>query len=67
MAVHMKGLGFLFHASKNSSMAFLTLLYDLRLLAKSIWTQGVKAAYRREYWAFFGTLIRRYRNSPAKM
>ena len=44
-----------------------TLLYDLRLLAKSIWTQGVKAAYRREYWAFFGTLIRRYRNSPAKM
>ena len=44
-----------------------TLLYDLRLLAKSIWTQGVKAAYRREYWAFFGTLIRRYKNSPAKM
>lgn len=44
-----------------------TLSYDLRLLAKSIWTQGVKAAYRLEYWTFFGTLIRRYRNSPAKM
>ncbi|MSP98169.1 MAG: DUF4070 domain-containing protein [Betaproteobacteria bacterium] len=43
------------------------LAYDLRLLAASIWTQGVKSSYRRAYWNFFGTLIRRYRDNPAKM
>jgi len=40
-------------------------LYELRIVAASIWTQGVKSTYRREYWSFFGTLIRRYRDSPA--
>ncbi len=44
-----------------------TLLYDLRILASSIWTQGVKSTYRREYWSFLGTLVRRYRGSPARM
>jgi radical SAM superfamily enzyme YgiQ (UPF0313 family) len=39
--------------------------YELRILASSIWTQGVKSTYRREYWSFFATLVRRYRGSPA--
>src|ERR1700690_3166734 len=43
------------------------LLHDLRVLASSIWTQGVKSTYRREYWSFFGTLVRRYRGSPARL
>jgi radical SAM superfamily enzyme YgiQ (UPF0313 family) len=42
-------------------------MYDLRLLAKSMWMQGVRSGYRRAYWAFLATLLRRYRNSPAKM
>jgi radical SAM superfamily enzyme YgiQ (UPF0313 family) len=46
---------------------YTTLLYDLRILASSIWTQGVRSSYRREYWSFFGTLVRRYRSSPAHM
>ena len=41
--------------------------YNLQLLASSIWTQGVKSGYRRAYWNFLGTLVRRYWNSPAKM
>jgi radical SAM superfamily enzyme YgiQ (UPF0313 family) len=42
-------------------------MYDVRLLARSLWTQGVMAGYRRAYWGFLGTLLRRYWNSPAKM
>jgi len=42
-------------------------MYDLRLLASSIWTQGVKSDYRRAYWDFLGTLVHRHWNSPAKM
>jgi radical SAM superfamily enzyme YgiQ (UPF0313 family) len=44
-----------------------SMAYDLRLLAASIWTQGVKSGYRRAYWGFLGTLARRYWNSPAKL
>ena len=41
--------------------------YDLRVLASSMWTQGVKSGYRRAYWGFLGTLVRRYRNNPVKL
>jgi radical SAM superfamily enzyme YgiQ (UPF0313 family) len=44
-----------------------TLWYDLRLLTSSIWTQGLRSPYRREYWSFFGTVVRRYRGSPARL
>jgi radical SAM superfamily enzyme YgiQ (UPF0313 family) len=40
-------------------------LYDLRIVASSIWTQGVRSRYRREYWSYLGTLLRRYHRSPA--
>jgi radical SAM superfamily enzyme YgiQ (UPF0313 family) len=39
--------------------------YELRILASSVWHQGLKSAYRREYWAFLGALIRRHRRSPS--
>jgi radical SAM superfamily enzyme YgiQ (UPF0313 family) len=41
--------------------------YNLRLLASSMWTQGVKSGYRRAYWSFFATIARRYWNNPAKL
>ena len=41
--------------------------YNLRLLASSMWAQGVKSGYRRAYWGFLGTLTRRYWNSPVKL
>ena len=44
-----------------------TTLYDLRLLASSIWAQGVKSDYRGAYWRFLATLVRRHWSSPAKM
>jgi radical SAM superfamily enzyme YgiQ (UPF0313 family) len=44
-----------------------TPLYDLRVLVLSIWTQGIKSTYRREYWSFFATVIRRYRGSPTRL
>jgi radical SAM superfamily enzyme YgiQ (UPF0313 family) len=44
-----------------------SVLQDLRLLARSMWTQGVKSTYRRAYWRFLATLVRRHRNDPLKM
>jgi len=41
--------------------------YNLRLLAASIWTQGVKSNYRHAYWSFLGTLACRYWNRPEKL
>jgi radical SAM superfamily enzyme YgiQ (UPF0313 family) len=41
--------------------------YDLRLLAASIWTQGVKSGYRRAYWSFLGTVALRYWKNPTKL
>jgi radical SAM superfamily enzyme YgiQ (UPF0313 family) len=41
--------------------------YDLRMLAASIWTQGVKSDYRRAYWSFLGTIALRYWNNPVKL
>ena len=40
---------------------------DLRLLASSMWTQGMRSGYRRLYWGFLGTLVRRYRSHPVKL
>jgi hypothetical protein len=42
-----------------------TIWYELRIIAVSIWTQGIRSTYRRDYWTFFATLVRRYRRSPA--
>jgi radical SAM superfamily enzyme YgiQ (UPF0313 family) len=40
---------------------------DLRLLASSIWTQGVRSGYRRAYWGFLWTLVHRYWNNQVKL
>ena len=40
---------------------------DLRLLASSMWTQGVRSAYRRAYWGFLWTIVHRYRSDPVKL
>jgi radical SAM superfamily enzyme YgiQ (UPF0313 family) len=45
----------------------LPMSYNLRLLASSMWTQGVKSGYRGAYWSFLGTVISHYWNEPAKL
>jgi radical SAM superfamily enzyme YgiQ (UPF0313 family) len=40
---------------------------DLRLLASSVWAQGVRSGYRRAYWGFLWTIVHRYRNNPVKL
>jgi hypothetical protein len=32
-----------------------------------MWTQGVRSGYRRAYWGFLATIVRRYRNNPVKL
>jgi radical SAM superfamily enzyme YgiQ (UPF0313 family) len=40
---------------------------DLRLLASSMLTQGVRSGYRRAYWGFLWTVVWRYRKNPVKL
>jgi radical SAM superfamily enzyme YgiQ (UPF0313 family) len=41
--------------------------YNIRILAASMWTQGVRSSYRRAYWEFFWKLIRNFALDDAKM
>ena len=43
------------------------LRHELRLMASSIWIQGVRSGYRRAYWRFLGTIVHRYRSDPVKL
>jgi radical SAM superfamily enzyme YgiQ (UPF0313 family) len=43
------------------------LSYNLRLLANSVWTQGVRSSYRRDYWEFLWKLIRNYIRDDTRM
>jgi radical SAM superfamily enzyme YgiQ (UPF0313 family) len=45
----------------------LPLSYNLRILAASIWTQGVRSSYRRAYWDYLWTLIRKYVRDDTKL
>jgi radical SAM superfamily enzyme YgiQ (UPF0313 family) len=41
--------------------------YNLRLLVRSMWTQGVRSEYRADYWAFLWRLIRTFVRDDSKM
>ncbi len=45
----------------------LPMSYNLRLLASSMWTQGVRSGYRGAYWRFLGTIARKYWNNDTKL
>jgi radical SAM superfamily enzyme YgiQ (UPF0313 family) len=41
--------------------------YMLRIGLSSIWRQGVRSRYRREYWRFVATVLRRWRGDPVRL
>ncbi len=45
----------------------LPLSYDLRAFVSSIWTQGLRSQYKREYWKFLWLLISKWSREPAKL
>jgi hypothetical protein len=45
----------------------LPMSYNLRLLASSMWTQGVRSNYRAAYWAFLWRLVRTYVRNDTKL
>jgi radical SAM superfamily enzyme YgiQ (UPF0313 family) len=45
----------------------LPLAYNLKVLASSMWNQGVRSPYKVEYWKFLYQLISRYAFKPAKL
>ena len=45
----------------------LPMAYNLRVLASSMWRQGMRSPYKREYWKFLYQLVRRYARQPAKL
>jgi radical SAM superfamily enzyme YgiQ (UPF0313 family) len=45
----------------------LPLAYNLRLLVRSMWTQGARSQYRRAYWKFLWRILSSFWNNPAKL
>jgi radical SAM superfamily enzyme YgiQ (UPF0313 family) len=45
----------------------LPLSYNLRIMAASVWTQGVRSSYRHAYWEYLWTLIRKYVRDDTKL
>ena len=45
----------------------LPMSYNLRLLAASMWTQGIRSNYRSAYWAFLRKLFRSYLLNDTKL
>ena len=41
--------------------------YNLRVLASSMWVQGVRSPYKMEYWKYLYQLISRHAREPAKL
>jgi hypothetical protein len=41
--------------------------YQIRIAISSMWHQGVRASYRREYWRFVATVFRRWRSDPLRV
>ena len=42
------------------------LLYQVRVVLKSFWRQGVLSSYRWTYWRYWGKLLRRWGRNPQK-
>ena len=45
----------------------LPVLYNLRVLFASMWTQGVRSNYRQAYWRFLWHLVWKWSRQPAKL
>jgi hypothetical protein len=45
----------------------LGLRYELRLLFRSMWTQGVLSSYRGAYWKFLWCILRNYATDSTKL
>jgi len=57
----------IWHTRPTQKPPALPMSYNLKLLARSMWTQGVRSTYRRDYWRFLGKLIRNYATNDTKM
>jgi radical SAM superfamily enzyme YgiQ (UPF0313 family) len=55
------------HTKPTQKPPALPLMYNLRLMANSMWTQGVRSSYRGAYWEFLWKLIRNYATNDTKM
>jgi radical SAM superfamily enzyme YgiQ (UPF0313 family) len=44
-----------------------SLSYALAWIARSVWIQGCRSSYRREYWRFWGRSIRRWWRDPVRL
>ena len=55
------------HPRPTQRFPRLPVIYTLRLLAFSIWKQGIRSSYRRCYWRFLASAVRLWRNEPVKL
>lgn len=45
----------------------LPMSYNLRLLGRSMWTQGARSSYKSAYWKFLWRILRNYATNPTKL
>ena len=43
------------------------LLYTMKIWLRSVWTQGIRSDYRREYWRFFALMTWNWARQPARL
>ena len=43
------------------------LIYTLKILFRSLWTQGIRSNYKREYWRFLWLMTRNWAFQPARL
>jgi radical SAM superfamily enzyme YgiQ (UPF0313 family) len=41
--------------------------YNVKAMLHSIWTQGMRSGYKREYWRFLWLMLRHWSTQPAKL
>jgi radical SAM superfamily enzyme YgiQ (UPF0313 family) len=41
--------------------------YNVKAMLHSIWTQGMRSSYKREYWHFLWLMLRNWSRQPAKL
>ncbi len=43
------------------------LAYELQVWFSSMWNQGIRSDYRREYWSFFWLILKNFTRNPVKL
>ena len=55
------------HTSPTQKPPEMGIAYNLKVLAASIWTQGLRSSYRKAYWQYFWAVLRTHAGNRTKL